>query len=456
MNGEEVERDENGAFFLRIDLEPGTNTFTFAHKEKTITYTITRQVQIIKEISPLGNVTINGGMDITISATAYEGASLTAKLGSTTVTLTESKEDDDDTDNESTYVQYTGTITVPASTASVQKLGNIVVNATWESSYSESATGAYVTVAAKAGDGDLVKVTASSAETFPTNTLNDLSDYDCYPLPKGALDYTDGDEIVYKEGDNTFTYYNLQSGQRVYSKDVTSAGSEDLGGNSINGVTVNANSRYTYVIFNMDQKVSYVAKYTSGAFTIDFQYTSEVPDNLSLTKNPLFSSANWSGTKVSLKFNTTNGFLGYYAYFDGDDLIFRFNNPTGESSVDGVTVVVDVGHSKLGVGALGFLSAYGEYEINLAVGGYLKKELKSRGATVYLMDNGEQRPSLADRVAYANPRGRSSLSASTAYSSTSSSGKGTECWYFNRFSASLASYFSDAVSDSLNTSNRAP
>lgn len=454
MNGEEVERDENGAFFLRIDLEPGTNTFTFAHKEKTVTYTITRQVQIIKDISPLGNVTINGGMDITISATAYEGASLTAKLGGTTVTLTESKEDDDDTDNESTYVQYSGTITVPASGSSAQKLGNIVVNATWGSSYSESATGAYVTVAAKAGDGDLVRVTASSAETFPTNTLNDLSDYDCYPLPKGALDYTDGDEIVYKEGDNTFTYYNLQSGQRVYAKDVTKAGSEDLGGNSINGVTVNANSRYTYVIFNMDQKVSYVAKYASGAFSIDFQYTSEVPDNLSLTKNPLFSSANWSGSKVTLKFNTTNGFLGYYAYFDGDDLIFRFNNPTGESSVEGVTVVVDVGHSKLGVGALGFLSAYGEYEINLAVGGYLKKELKSRGATVYLMDTEGQRPSLADRVSYAESAKPLVFVSVHCNSSTSSSGKGTECWYFNRFSGSLASYFADAVSDALGTSNR--
>lgn len=454
LNGEEVERDENGAFFLRIDLAPGANTFTFAHKEKTITYTITRQVQIIKEISPLGNVTINGGMDITISATAYEGASLTAKLGSLSVKLTESKEDDDDTDNDSTYIQYSGTITVPSSTASAQKLGNIVVSATWESSYSESATGAYVTVAAKAGDGDLVKVTADSAETFPTNTLNDLSDYDYYPLPKGALDYTDGDEIVYKEGDKTFTYYNLQSGQRVYAEDVTKAGSEDLGGNSINGVTVNANSRYTYVIFNMDQKVSYVAKYTSSAFTVDFQYTSDVPENLSLSKNPLFSSANWSGTKVTLKLNTTNGFLGYYAYFDGDDLIFRFNNPTGESSVDGVTVVVDVGHSKLGVGALGFLSAYGEYEINLAVGGYLKKELKNRGATVYLMDTESQRPSLADRVAYGESAKPLVFVSIHCNSSTSSSGKGTECWYFNRFSAALAADFSDAVSDALNTSNR--
>ena len=454
MNGEEVARDENGAFFLRIDLEPGTNTFTFEHKEKTIAYAITRQVQIIKEISPLGNVTINGGMDITISATAYEGASLTAKLGGMSVQLEESNEDDDDTDNESTYINYSGTITVPSSGSSAQKLGNIVVNATWGSSYSESATGAYVTVAAKAGDGDLVKVTANSAETFPTGTLNDLSDYDCYPLPKGALDYTDGGEIVYKEGDNTFTYYNLQSGQRVYSKDVTKAGSEDLGGNSVNGVTVNANGRYTYVIFSMDQRVSYVAKYSSGAFTIDFQYTSDVPDNLSLTKNPLFSSANWSGSKVTLKLNTTNGFLGYYAYFDGDDLIFRFNNPTGESSVDGVTTVVDVGHSKLGVGALGFLSAYGEYEINLAVGGYLKKELKNRGATVYLLDTEKQRPSLADRVAYAESAKPLVFVSVHCNSSTSSSGKGTECWHFNRFSGSLASYFSDAVSDALNTTNR--
>ncbi|MBQ6700698.1 MAG: N-acetylmuramoyl-L-alanine amidase, partial [Oscillospiraceae bacterium] len=39
-------------------------------------------------------------------------------------------------------------------------------------------------------------------------------------------------------------------------------------------------------------------------------------------------------------------------------------------------------------------------------------------------------------------------------SATSSSGYGTECFYFTRFSQNLASYFSDNVADALNTKNR--
>ena len=452
MNGEKVKRDSNGAFMITQELKTGVNTFEFSHKEKTITYNITRNVKVLKEISPLGNVTAGGGMSITVTALAYEGSTVTATLGSNTVTLKPSTEADDSTDNESTYQIYTGMISVPAAGASEQALGNIIVKGTWEGA-TEKMEGAFVTVSAKATAGGLVEVIAKSAETFPTDTLNDLSDYDCYPLAKGTRDYIVGDEIVYVEGSKTYTYYNLQSGQRVYTGDVSPV-SGDLGGNKINSVTVSADSKYTYVTLETEQPVAYIAKYSSSAFTIDFQYTDSVPDSLDLDCTPLFDSATWNGAKLSLNLSTTGGFLGYYAYYENGDLVFRFNNPTGSYILSGVPIVVDVGHSALGVGALGYLSAYGEYEINLAVCKYLKDELESRGAIVYMMDTVSQRPSLADRTAYASSKNPLVFVSVHCNSATTSTGNGTECFYFTRFSSSLADYFSSNVAYALDTSNR--
>lgn len=72
--------------------------------------------------------------------------------------------------------------------------------------------------------------------------------------------------------------------------------------------------------------VSYHASYSSSGMSFDFNYTKSVPKDLKLTKNPLFSSANWRGSELTLKFKETNGMVGYRAYFDGSNLILRFNN----------------------------------------------------------------------------------------------------------------------------------
>ncbi|MBQ4546093.1 MAG: N-acetylmuramoyl-L-alanine amidase [Oscillospiraceae bacterium] len=454
MNGTKVKRDSNGAFMLTIELQPGLNTFKFEHKEKTITYNITRNIMVLKEVTPLGNVTVGGGMSITVTALAYEGSVVTATLGSNTITLKESTEADDSTEEEqdSTYVLYTGMLSAPPAGTEEQGIGNIVIKGTWEGNV-ETEEAAFVTVSAKAKAGGLVEVITKAAETFPTNVLNDLSDYDCYPLAKGTRDYVVGDEIVYVEGSNTYTYYNLQSGQRVYTKDVSPVSGE-LGGNKIKNMTVSANKRYTYVTFEMDQKVAYCAKYSPSEFTIEFFYTNETPGNLNLKCTPLFSSARWNDSTLSLALSTKAGFLGYTAYYDDGDLVFRFNNPTGTSSLSGVPIVVDVGHSALGIGALGFLSDYGEYEINLAVGKYLKEELQSRGAVVYMMDTVNQRPSLADRVAYASAKDPLIFVSVHCNSATSSSGHGTECFYFTRFSQNFANYFASNVASALGTKDR--
>ena len=357
VNGEDVPRDDNGAFTLVKELKAGLNTFTFEHKDKTITYNITRQVNVIdaNSVTPVGSVALEGGMKLSISAMAYDGAAVTATVGGQTVTLQQTKVEDENTDRESAYKKFIGEITVPAATSSVQNLGNITVTATWQG-ITGKATGAAVSVNKKVnqtqvvpgvdtGTGQLIEVTATSAETFPTNVLDDISDSDCYPLAKGTRDYLASDLLTYKDGNTTYTYYILQSGQRVYAKDIKMV-SGDINNNVIDNLTVTSDGTYTKVILSTKQPVAYKAYYSSGGFSLAFSYTTEVPTSLSLRKNPLFSAANWNGSTLQLKFRTADGFLGYKAYYENGNLVFRFNSPpaVGGGSLSGVRVSIDPGH----------------------------------------------------------------------------------------------------------------
>lgn len=100
----------------------------------------------------------------------------------------------------------------------MKNLGNITFKGSWEG-IDENEAGASIKVnkITEVGSGSPIVVTASQAETFPTSTLDDLSDGSYYPLPKGALDYTVGDMIVFTSGSSTYRYYKLASGLRVYA-----------------------------------------------------------------------------------------------------------------------------------------------------------------------------------------------------------------------------------------------
>jgi hypothetical protein len=71
-----------------------------------------------------------------------------------------------------------------------------------------------------------------------------------------------------------------------------------------------------------------------------------------------------------------------------------------------------------------------------------------------MMDTVNQRPSLEDRVAYASGRDPLVFVSVHCNSATSSSGHGTECFYFTRFSQNLASHFSSNVASALGTKDR--
>ena len=146
----------------------------------------------------------------------------------------------------------------------------------------------------------------------------------------------------------------------------------------------------------MSQKAAYTFQYSSGAITIDFHYTDSVPDDLSLSKNPLFSSATWSGSTLKLKLKS--GFLGYKAYYESDTgyLVFQCNNPP--ASMSSARIVIDPGHCNTDPGALGFREDYNQYEVNLAISKYLKAELESMGAYVYMNNTTNGKVELLTRL----------------------------------------------------------
>lgn len=448
INGETVATDASGYFTATFSLKAGQNNFVIAHKERTINYAITRQVEILKEISPTGSISTDGGMEIAIIAWAYDGAEVYATVNGTTVPMAPDDNVIDEEVRDSSYKRFTGTYTAPGATDQQQSLGAITVQATYEGQ-SKSLTGASVTVnkKAKVEDGTPVVVVTDQAMTYPASTLDNIPRADCYPLPKGAMDYAVGEEIEYK----SVGYTVLASGLRVKSSDIQGT-SDFASANTVSKISVDVKDGFTYITLKTAQKVSYNVDYTGSAFKITLNYTNNVPEGMTLNQNPIFTDASWDSSTLVLSMVKQGGFMGYKGYYDdGGNLVFRFNNPP--SSIAGARIVIDPGHGGRDVGALGFLADYSEKVINSLIADALAEELQSRGATVLLL-NTSGGMDLATRVSKAEQFNADIFVSIHNNTASNTSAQGTEVYYFYPFSKSLAAGTSSGVSSQLGTNNR--
>lgn len=465
INGVEIKTDENGYFQLEMDLTEGENIFKINHKGKTVTYNITRITEVVKEVSPgSGTLNVDGSTKLTIDAVAYAEAKVYAVIGGTTVLLKENDNHDEEY-SDTSYSRFSGVFTVPDAVTEEQNLGSVTVYGEWNG-LTKSKSGAKIIVNKRMlpSDGTPVVVTADLAEVFSGDTMSQYSEPTYFPLPKGALDYAVGDEIqytfTYKNKLQTYRFYRLQSGLRVFTDDIAPvAVSSAAVNNSINSCTVKSDSRYTKVILATRQQVSYSAVYSSDKVTIQFNYTNSLPDGMKLSKNPLFSAVNFSGDTMTLVLRESGKLMGMYPYYDNDgNLILRFNNPpdVSRTNLSGAKIVIDPGHGGSDSGALGYLAAYPEKVINYSIASKLASILKSRGASVVFTNNSMYNYlSLQQRVANtsaADPHLFISVhSNSSAYNT---SAVGTEAYYFNYWSSGLAQFASANVASSLNTTNR--
>ncbi len=464
INGIKIETDKNGYFNLKMDLKEGDNTFKVEHKGKTKIYNIKRIVEVVRNVAPTGTLKVDGSTKLIITAEGYQDAELYAVIAGQKIPLMPDKDEVDESLRNTSYLRFKGTYTVPDATTTQQNLGTIEVFGTWKG-MTKSKKGANIIINARAlpSDGRPVIVTADLAETFPGNVASAYSDPNCFPIPKGSLDYAVGSEIKYSVNDRgkvkTYSFFKLASGLRVLTDDISSVSEKYAPvGNKISGVTVKADERHTKVIIATKQAVSYKTNYSSNKITFTFNYTDSAPQGVHpLSKNPLFRSLSFKGSTMTLEMINDGIFFGYTAYYENGNLVLRFNNPppANGSSLEGTKVVIDPGHGAEDTGALGYLSSHPEKVINWQIAGYLEQELKDRGATVYKLPTANHNYSLKERVnmaeAYDPHIFMSVHNNSLPYSSNVS---GTEAYYFNPFSYAFAQYTAQNVAQALGTSNR--
>ncbi|MBQ7089408.1 MAG: N-acetylmuramoyl-L-alanine amidase [Clostridia bacterium] len=421
LDGAEVKRDKNGAFSVEKVLTPGKNTFTFTHKGKTVTYTVTYNYVVMRSHSPDGNRRYESGASFSVVVNARVDSTVTATFRGKTITLkpTAVQEDEDGTQSD-TFVNFTGSFTLPDDNTSDLDMGKVTFRAEHAGVVSTAASGTIV--CKKAVLPVIGEILAVTAETFD----GDKSDDDSRPtnnyLPQGTVDYVVGHSYF---GDKE--YLNLRCGRRVYvskknapTSQVLQVSKEYAGKlpdtNRLTLAETVVDKRATYLTFDTLWKAPFlldllpqeytdpkIQDYTVDAVTceyvqITFCYAAAPTDAPVFgDDHPLFTHATVvtedGNCVLRLYLRRVGGFYGWDAsYNEKGQLCFYFLHPAQVSEADnaygadltGVTVLLDVGHGYEVPGAYGMDPDHPEGERNYYLAVLLKNELERTGATVVL------------------------------------------------------------------------
>ncbi len=391
LNGEVLKRTVLGYFSTDLELKDGLNTFVIEHKGVSETYKITYKRTVITEISPTKKQTLPSQSILLVSCVAISGGTVTAKLGNTTVTLSEEPIIDESGNKKGDYSNYTGRISLPLvydEDLSLGKVtftakskygnatktgGNIVVikeerplpPSSSETSSSGTASnaptggeawkmpsgGMYVNV----GNKYIAEVVNWQAETFSSTDNSDYSRPTNNYLPKGTVDYCSSGVVASSGGSMKIMRY----GNMLYTK--SSKGVQVLNvyqgtlpdHNTIGVSNVSNTGRHTLITldtlfkapFRVDIKPQkYTSEkannrdYTIASATFDhiditFCYTTLVDGSVIIPESdPVFKKAEWIKNEgdytLRLHLRKTGMFFGWSAeYNDKGQLVFSFLNP---------------------------------------------------------------------------------------------------------------------------------
>ena len=420
LDGVEVERDKNGTFSVERDLTPGKNTFTFTHKGKKVTYTVTYNFVVMRSHSPDDSRRYESGASFSVVVNARVGSTVTATFRGKTITLKPSAAQGEDGAQSDTFVNYTGSFTLPSDNATDLDLGKVSFRATHSGVVSTAASGTIV--CKKAVLPVIGEVVAVTAETFDGDTSDDTSRPTNNYLPQGTVDYVVGHSYF---GDKE--YLNLRCGRRVYvsrrnepSSQILQVSKEYAGKlpdtNQLAVADLKVDQRATYLTLDTAWKAPFLLDllpqeytdpknqdYTVDAVTceylqITFCYADALTGEISLGENhPVFTHATITkeggNCVLRLYLRRVGGFYGWDAsYNEKGQLCFYFLHPVQVSEADnaygadlsGATIMLDIGHGGKSEGAYGADTDHPEAERNYYLALLLKEELERTGATVVL------------------------------------------------------------------------
>ena len=482
LNGAEVTRDKYGSFSVERDLTPGKNTFTFTHKGKSVTYTVTYNYVVMRSHSPDGDRRLESGSSFSVVVSARAGSVVTATFNGETVTLKQTMEQEDEGEIQSdTFVNFTGSFTLPDDNTTDLNLGKVTFRAT-HAGVTDTATSGTI-VCKKAVLPVIGEIVTYTAETFDGATSDDDSRPTNNYLPEGTVDYVVGHSYF---GDKE--YLVLRCGRRVYvakknspSSQVVQVAKEYAGKlpdtNQLAVADLTADQRATYLTLDTAWKAPFLLDllpqdytdpknqdYTVDAVTceylqITFCYADALTGEIAFGDNhPLFTHATVTkeggNTVLRLYLRRVGGFYGWDAsYNEQGQLCFYFLHPVQVTEADnaygadltGVTVMLDVGHGGKSEGAYGLDEDHPEAERNYYLATLLKTELESMGATVVL-NRGADDDLYADQRCVALKKLKPDLCIAIHHdASTSSRPHGFGAFHSTLFSADAARYIYDAT-----------
>ncbi len=479
--GKEIVLNEAGRFYFTEDLDVGVNTFKFQSKAKVITYKITRTVNVLKSVSPIDEtMRVEEQSTIALSAVAYRGSKVTAKVNGKSISLKEVEGQLDELDPNSNYTKYVGYYTAPSGKRGEDiNLGSIEFYGTYPTKtgdINESRTGAKIIVNALAEiandySGNILRVNEDNTMVYNYKSTGTNPTPDCARLPAGTLDYI-VKTVTYSGKD----YYLTNSGKRIRTNAVTVLENKPLGSNPMTVVAAGKDGTDTVIKLKTAVRIPfsltynnqsysdgdngsyYISSFDATSVTITFDYvTSVASGDIAFPDSAVFTSGKWSTstsgdmtkTKLTLKLRQQGVFGGITSTYDSNgNLVLRFNGC--RNSVSGATIVIDPGHGYTGAssfdpGAIGHIK---EQEANLAIAKYVAQMLEDEGANVIRLKTESQTYVTEYRASDArqyNP----DMFVSIHCNSAGKTAKGGEAYYFTPFSQPLAKYISEYLGDYL-------
>ncbi len=474
VDGQPVALSTIGGFSIDRQLKPGINTFRFVSGDKTVTFQVTYQINILRSVTPTEKVTLSGGGSVQFRALAHKNAELTAKFCGTSRSMTPVVEADAEAFHDgSDFITYQATFSLPDGTVGQEKnLGAATITARYNG-LTKTMTTASVLLQPEA-DSSFVIVTRDYAETFSGDVVNDLSRPTNAYLPAGTVD-----RIVGTGSAAGNTYYRLGCGQWVYTKDVerttavTAVPTVPLTGG---GVTVTQQA--TAIRFDAGWKIPYnlqllpqtyaapsanVPDYAITAQTTDyvditFFYVAQAPAAPDVSDSPLFSQAIWRQEKgnhvLRLMLQQRGRFYGYSVKWDNNTLIFSFKHPNSGANnpaakpLQGIRIVLDPGHGGSSSGTHGTIAGYYEKTATLEYSLLLRDKLTTLGAEIMMTRTTDvlpDDPTMSARTTHARGGDTDLLLSIHMNGSQYASASGCTLHYFNEYSYDMARRLTDTM-----------
>lgn len=471
FQGEPIKLNEAGRFYFNIDLDVGVNTFTFKNKGKTVTYSITRTVNVLKSVEPAeGEMRIEEQSAVTLSAIAYKGSTVSAEINGKLIELMPVDGQLDELDPNSSYTKYVATYVAPAGKKGEDiDLGTVRFYGTYKTrtgDFNETRTGSRIIVNALAEilndySGNLLELKHDNTMVYDAKTTGTAPTPDMVRLPAGTLDYQIR-TVSYSGTD----YYITNSGKRIRVGDVNVLENAPLGSNVMTVVSAGKDGTDTVLKLHTNVKIPfsaafsgvnynngdnggyYISDFNADTFAITFDYVTSVGSgNILFPESAVFTEGVWdtytSGeltkTRLTLKLRQQGIFGGITSSYDSDgNLVLRFNGC--RSSLEGATIVIDPGHGYTGAsqfdpGAIGHIK---EQEANLAIAKLAEQKFAAQGANVIRLKTESETYVTAERASIARQYSPDIFIAVHCNAASGESAKGSEAYYFTPYSQPLA------------------